>query len=371
MQSRSRAARLACASVAGVLLLASCGRSGAKGAPEAPAAPVTVARAERREVPVELRAIGNVEASSVVEIRARVGGTLEAVHFTEGAVVSKGKPLLTIDRRPFEVALARAQATLARDRVIAKNAREEVDRYGELVAKEYVTREQYDRSVAMAAAAEALVKADEADVDAARLGLGYCTIASPITGRAGDVLVRPGNLVKADSDDPLVVLRATKPVFVAFAIPEARLDEVRAHASAGPLAVEVAPPGATGPKHRGTLSFLDNAVSVTTGTIRLKATFPNEDDALWPGQFVDVVLRLAVDADALTIPAQAVQSGQQGDFVFVVKDDGTVESRPVRVARRYGDDAILAEGVKEGETVVTEGQLRLGPGAKVTVKGPS
>lgn len=351
--------------------LVACSRPGPAGPAAPPPAPVTVARAEKQGVPVELRAIGNVEASSVVEVRARVAGELERVQFEEGRIVAKGDPLFTLDRKPFEVALAQAEAKLARDQVLARNAREEVDRYAELVQKEYVTREQYDRSAAAAAAAEAQVRADEAEVERARLDLGYCTIVAPIAGRAGAVLLRPGNLVKASADEPLVVLRRTRPIFVSFAIPEGRLAEVRARSAAGSLEVAAYPRGVGSEPRVGVLSFVDNTVDGATGTIRLKGTFPNADDALWPGQFVDVVLRLAVESDAVTVPARAVQSGQQGEYVFVVRPDGTVESRPVRVTRRHGDAAVVGEGVAPGETVVTEGQLRLVPGSRVAVKEPS
>lgn len=364
--SPSRARAVAILGLA--LVAASCSNGKAVAPPAPPPAPVQVARAERKSVPVELRAIGNVEASAVVELRALVGGQLTSVHFTEGQRVEKGAPLFTIDPRPYQVALAEAEAKLARDRVLARNAREEVDRYGELVEKEYVTREQYDRSKAVAAAAEALEKGDEAAVERARLDLGYCSIVAPVNGRMGDFLVNVGNIVKANADEPLAVLRRTRPIFVSFTVPESRLPEIRRRSAGGALQVDVAPPGAGESSRQGTLSFVDNAVNVSSGTIRLKATFPNEDDALWPGQFVDVVLLLDTQADAVVVPARAVQNGQQGTFVFVVKDDATVDSRAVEVARNYGADAVIAKGLVPGDTVVTEGQLRLVSGSKVAVQ---
>ena len=356
--------------LSGLLVVVSCSRGGSAG-PSPPPAPVTVAAVEKKAVPVEIRAIGNVEATSVVEIRARVGGELKAVHFTEGRKVREGDLLFTIDPRPYEVALAEAEAKLVRDRVLAQNSREEVDRYGDLVQKEYVTREQYNRSVATAAAAEAWLKADEADVENARLQLGYCTITAPVSGRTGDLLVHAGNLVKANDDKPMLVLRRTRPVFVIFSVPERHLPEIRRRRAEGPLEVTVTPPGDGVEPRRGPLTFVDNTVNTATGTIELKATFPNEDDALWPGQFVDVVLTLATQPDAVVVPSQAVQNGQQGAYVFVVKEDSTVESRPVEVARTFGGDAVIAKGVTPGEKVVTEGQLRLVPGVKVAVKGAS
>ena len=352
-------------------LAGACSRGQTVGSAGPPPAPVTVAAVERKAVPLEIRAIGNVAATSVVEVRARVGGELTAVHFREGEIVREGNLLFTIDPRPHEAVLSAAEARLARDQVFARNAREEVERYVELVQKEYVTREQYDRSMATAAAADALLKSDEAAVRNARLDLGFCSIEAPITGRTGDLLVHPGNLIKANGDEPMVILRRTRPVFVIFSVPELHLPEIRRRQASGPLAVRAAPQAEAESARLGLLTFIDNSVNPGTGTIELKATFGNEDDALWPGQFVDVVLTLATQADAVVVPSRAVQSGQQGSFVFVVKEDSTVESRPVKVSRVSGPDAVIASGVSPGEKVVTEGQLRLVPGVRVVVKDAS
>ncbi len=348
-----------------------CSRGPSAGSAGPPPAPVVVAVVEQKAVPIEIHAIGNVVATSVVEVRARVGGELKAVHFREGDTVRKGELLFAIDPRPYEAALAAAEARLARDQALAKNAHDDVRRYGELIQKEYVTREQYDRSVAVAAAADAVLAVDAAAVRSARLDLGFCSIAAPIAGRAGSVLVHPGNLVEANGDDPMVILRRTRPVFVSFAVPEPSLPEIRRRRSVGPLAVRATPQGKEESAREGVLTFIDNSVSLATGTIELKATFANEDDALWPGQFVDVVLTLATEEDAVVVPSRAVQNGQQGSYVFVVKEDFTVESRPVEVSRTLGPDTVLTGGVIRGERVVTEGQLRLTPGVKVVVKAAS
>jgi multidrug efflux system membrane fusion protein len=370
-RSRSRLA-LSCilaAAVAGVPV--ACSGGGATAPRGFGPAPVTVASVEHKAIPVELHAIGDVEASSAVEVRAQVGGVLETVHFERGQAVRKGDPLLDIDPRPYGAALAEAEAVLARDRVLLKNAKQEVDRYAELVKKDYVTREQYDQIEANAAALESTIKADEAAVESARLQLGYCSIRSPIAGRAGDVLLHAGNVVKANSDNPLVVLLQTQPILVSFSVPEGNLDAIRRRAAEGAIQVEAHPTSGGADASRGTLTFIDNTVDKATGTILLKATFVNRDDALWPGEFVDVVLVLSTQSDAVVVPSQAVQRGQQGTFVFVVKEDSTVESRPVDVDREFGPDSVIASGLTPGETVVTEGQLRLVPGSKVEIKGAS
>ncbi|MEW5765761.1 MAG: efflux RND transporter periplasmic adaptor subunit, partial [Acidobacteriota bacterium] len=242
----------------------------------------------------------------------------------------------------------------------------ESKRYEELVAKDYVTRQQYDDAVAEARALAATVAADEAAVERAALDLQYCTIRSPMDARAGRLYVHEGNLVKANDDTGLVTLNRIVPVYAAFAIPEQRLGEVRRYAREGTLRVEART--SDGEARAGVLKFLDNAVNEATGTVLLKAEFPNADRALWPGQFVNVTLTLATRKGAVVVPARAVQPGQKGDYLYVVKDDGTVDMRTVRQGPRFGDEVVLEEGVAAGETVVTDGQLRLVPGAKVDVK---
>jgi len=304
-----------------------------------------------------------------VALKARVGGQVIRVGFQQGQDVRKGDLLFQIDPRPYQAALAQARAQLERDRAIARNAEDDVKRYTDLVKKDYVTREQYDSTRAAAAAAVATTKSDEAAVENAQLQLSYCTVAAPMSGRTGSVLVNPGNMVKGNDDNPLVVLNQVQPVYVSFSVPESSLAQIRQRLSPGEkLKVLAAASGNPSNTQTGELSFLNNAVDPGTGTILLKATFPNENEALWPGEYVDVVLTLATEAKAIVVPAQAVQTGQAGQYVWVVKNDLTVESRPVTLSRTQGPLAIVAKGLEEGERVVTDGQLRLAPGTKVQVR---
>jgi len=346
-----------------LLLLAACG---GEEAPPPAAVPVTVARAAVKDVPVEIRAIGTVEPVQTVLVRAQVGGELLSVHFREGEDVKKGQVLFTLDPRPYQAALRKAEADLQRDRALAASAEAEAKRYAGLVAKDYATRQQYDNAVAEAGAAAARVKADEAAVEQARLDLEYCTIRAPMDARTGRLMVHEGNLVKANDDVGLVVLNRVSPILAAFTVPERRLAEVRKYAEVGSLEVEAAPAG--GPPVVGSLTFFDNAVDEATGTVLLKAEFANADRALWPGQFVDVILTLSTRKGAVVVPSQAVQSGQKGDYLYLLKADGTVEMRNVKVGARFGNEIVVEEGVAEGETVVTDGQLRLVPGARAEVK---
>jgi multidrug efflux system membrane fusion protein len=331
---------------------------------------VTAARVERRDLPVEVTAIGHVEPYSTVSVKSQVNGTLESVAFKEGQDVHKGDLLFRIDPRPFDAALAQARANLARDRAQEKNASAEVGRYEGLVEKDYVTREQYDQVKANADALASTVKASEAAVENAALQLSWCTISSPIDGRTGGLLVHAGNVIKANDDKPLVVINQVQPVYVTFSTPEATLAEIRRRGGA-PLAVTVAPPGDAAHPKNGSLSFIDNAVDATTGTITLKATFANADEALWPGAYVNVTVVLRNEAGAVVVPSPAVQTGQNGSYVYVIKADSTVESREVGVERTQGALTVVARGLSPGEQVVTDGQLRLAPGARVEVKKPA
>ncbi|HXT50164.1 MAG TPA: efflux RND transporter periplasmic adaptor subunit [Thermoanaerobaculia bacterium] len=347
--------------------LLACGKADTAPPPRPPV-PVTVAEARRESAPLDLSAVGTVEAKSTVEVRSRVGGEVMRVHFDEGDEVRRGAVLFTIDPRPFQTTLAQAQARLARDRVLADNAARQAARYAELVAKDFVTKEQYDAAEAEARSQKANLAADEATVADARLQLSYATIHSPVDARAGALIVHAGNNVKAN-DDTLVVLHQMAPIDVRFPVPQQHLSEVRRRAAAGQLAVEVRDSG--GVSRTGSLTFVDNTIDSQNGTIQLKATVDNADRSLWPGELVNVALRLGVE-EAVVAPESAVQSGQQGDYVFVVKADQTVESRPVKVARNVGEDfVVIAEGLQGGETVVTDGQLRLVPGAKVAIKNSS
>jgi multidrug efflux system membrane fusion protein len=345
-----------------------CAKKDARGAAKE-SVPVSVGTAARQDVPLELRAIGHVEPSSTVSLKARVGGEVTKVGFKEGEDVTKGQLLFQIDSRPYEATLAQTRAQLERDRAMAEWSENEVKRFADLVQKDYITKEQYDTTRSNSAASLATVKADEAAVENARLQLSYCTVTAPISARAGSVLVYPGNQVKGNDDKPLVVLNQVQPVFVSFAVPESSLAAIRQHSRPGQrLAVAASPSGNPGGAQTGELTFWDNAVDMTTGTILLKATFSNRNEALWPGEYVDVVLTLATEAGAIVVPSEAVQTGQAGQYVYVVKNDLTVESRPVSVSRTHGPLAIVANGLKPGERVVTDGQLRLAPGSKVEIK---
>jgi multidrug efflux system membrane fusion protein len=353
---------------AAALTAAGCAKKDARGAVKE-SVPVTVGTAARQDVPLELRAIGHVEPSSTVSLKARVGGEVTKVGFKEGEDVTKGQLLFQIDSRPYEATLAQARAQLERDRAMAEWSENEVKRFADLVQKDYITKELYDTTRSNAAASLATVKADEAAVENARLQLSYCTVTAPISARAGSVLVYPGNQVKGNDDKPLVVLNQVQPVFVSFAVPESSLSAIRQHSRPGQrLAVSASPSGNPAGAQAGELTFLDNAVDMTTGTILLKATFSNHNEALWPGEYVDVVLTLATEAGAIVVPSEAVQTGQAGQYVYVVKNDLTVESRPVTVSRTHGALAIVANGLQAGERVVTDGQLRLAPGSKVEIK---
>jgi multidrug efflux system membrane fusion protein len=352
-----------------VLTATGCSKKDPSAAAPPEAAPVTVASVARQDVPLEVRAIGHVEPFTTVDVKARVGGQVTRVGFREGENVRKGDLLFQIDPRPYQAALAQARAQLERDRALARNAEEDVKRYTELVKKDYVTREQYDATRANAAAALASARANEAAVQNAQLQLSYCTVTAPVSARTGSVLVHPGNMVQASDEQPLVVLNQIQPILVTFSVPESSLAQIRERVRPGEkLKVVASPAGNAARSQDGELSFVDNAVNAGTGTILLKATFSNGDETLWPGEYVDVVLTLATEPQAITVPTQAVQTGQAGQYVWVVRKDLTVESRPVTVKRTQGPLAVVAKGLEAGEQVVTDGQLRLAPGARVEIR---
>jgi multidrug efflux system membrane fusion protein len=408
--------------------LAACSDGSAGTQPRAtapPPVPVGVATAERKMVPLQVTAVGTVQAYNTVGVKSQVAGQLVQVHFKEGQEVHRGDLLFTVDPRPLEAALRQTEANVAKDtaqlrqaeaalgqrqaevnqalanleRDVAQmeNARVQERRYGDLVKQELIAREQYDQirtnfsalqataqagraavenARASARAAEAMVdnaraaiRANEAMVDTARLQLAYTTIRAPMDGRTGNLLVQAGNVVKANEDNPLVVIAQTRPIYVSFSVPEQHLGAIQTYQGRGALKVEVTAQGAAARGIAGALTFLNNTVDPATGTIQLKATVPNADSALWPGQFVDVALTLTTQ-DATVVPAQAVQAGQRGSFVFVVKPDLTVESRVVKPGRRLANELVIQEGLKPGERVVTDGQLRLVPGARVEIRAP-
>jgi len=335
--------------------------------PPSPPVPVTLATAERQAVPFELSATGTVEPLQTVAVQPQVSGPIVRIAFTEGQDVQKGQVLFQIDPRPFQAALARAEAILERDRAQEANAKQEAGRYAELAEREYVTAQQYDQARTAAAAAAATLAGSEAAVSEARLNLQYATIRAPISGRTGSLRVREGNLVRSNEPAPLVTINQIRPILVRFAVPAANLSLIQKYRR-GELVVRAEPVGGGQPSE-GTLAFVDNAVDTTTGTILLKGTFPNTDGALWPGEFVNVRLRLYVDQDALTVPRRAVVSGQEGSYVFVVQRDSTAETRPVTVDRMAGELAVVSGKLEAGDRVVTDGQLRLRQGSKVQVKG--
>ena len=352
--------------VAGLLCALALAGCAEESAPPPPPVPVTVGVAERRAVPFELLATGSVEPLQAVAVQPQVSGPITRIAFREGQDVTRGQVLFQIDPRPFQAALARAEAILRRDRAQAANAEQEARRYAELAEQEYVTAQQHDQASTTAAAAAATLAASEAAVAEARLNLQYATIRAPIAGRTGSLRVREGNLVRAGDAQPLVRINQIRPILVRFAVPASNLPLVQQYRGEG-LVVRAEPVGG-GRASEGELTFVDNAVDTATGTILLKATFSNEDGALWPGAFVNVRLRLYVDENALTVPARAVVEGQQGSYVFVVQPDSSAATRPVRVDRTAGGLAIVSGELQPGERVVTDGQLRLRQGSKVQVK---
>jgi multidrug efflux system membrane fusion protein len=331
------------------------------------AVPVVVAAVVQKTVPVEIRAIGNVEAYSAVSAKPQVAGEVEQAYFKEGQDVKKGDLLFTLDSRPYQAALHQLEANLARDLAQLENARAQAERYTRLFQEGIVSKEQYDSFRTNADALAAAVLADKATIERAKIDLDYCAIRSPMDGRTGSLLVHPGNIVKAN-ETILVVINQITPIYVSFSVPEQDLAEIKQRMAAGSLPVEALIPDGELHPVPGTLTFVDNAVDNTTGTIRLKGTYANTEGRLWPGQFVNVVLKLTSRPNAIVVPSQAVQTGQSGPYVFVVKPDLTAESRPVTAGSTVGGETVIEKGLQPGETVVTDGQLRLAPGTKVEVK---
>src|SRR5262249_34608182 len=354
-----------------------------------PVVPVSVAAATQESVPTELRVVGTVEASAIVQVKSQIAGQLLTVGFTEGQNVAKDQVLFEVDPRPYQEALRQAEANVARDRAqigqleaaIARDAAQaqfnktDADRYAELLKAGVVSKSQSDQartsadvareseraSRASLESAKAALESDHAAVAAARLNLNYCKITAPLAGRTGTLLVPPGNLVKAN-DVPLVVIHQVSPIFVNFNVPEQHLAAVRRLSANRQLTVRVFPQDSPDRGATGTLSVIDNTVDTATGTIHLKGTFDNRDGLLWPGQFVTAVLTLDTTRGAPVVPAEAVQAGQQGQFVFVIKPDNKVEMRIVKVGRIFGKRSVIESGVAPGEEVVTDGHLRLFPG---------
>jgi multidrug efflux system membrane fusion protein len=333
-----------------------------------PAVPVTAGIIIQKAVPVQVRAIGNIEAYSTISVKSQIGGILTRVHFREGQDVNKGDLLFTIDPRPYEAAFKQAEANLAKDTAQLENARVEVNRYAELVKKGYVAQEQYDQIRTNADAFEATVNADKAMVENARLQLKYCYIYSPINGRTGNLIVNEGNLIKANADTSMVVINQVQPIYVTFSVPEQNLSEIKKYMLYGKVKVQAFITKGEDNPEEGILNFVDNTVDVATGTIKLKATFVNKGKRLWPGQFVDVVMTLTTQPNAIVVPSQSIQTGQKGQYVFIIKNDLTVEDRPIIVGRTLDSETVIEKGLQSGEKVVTDGQLRLVPGARIQIK---
>ena len=335
-----------------------------------PAVPVSTATVDRKSMPMSISVIGTAEAYSNVAVHAQITGELTSVDFKEGGDVQKGEIIFTLDYRPLEAALQQAEANLTRDMAQAANARSSAGRYEDLQTRGIATSEQADQSRTTAEALDATVLADRAAVANAKVQLQYATIMAPLSGRTGALMVHEGNLVRANDTTPLVVINQISPIYVSFGLPEGQLPDLKRYMAGGTVAVEAAAPGET-EMSRGRITFIDNAVDPTTGQIKVKASFPNEDRRLWPGQFVNVTLTLTVEPDAIVVPTAAVQSGQQGTYVFVLKADKTVELRTIAVEREAAESTIVQNGLTGGEIVVTDGQLRLAAGSRVTVKsGP-
>jgi membrane fusion protein, multidrug efflux system len=366
---------MACATTCRTLLaLVGCGLltscSGSKAAPPSiTAVPILAATVEQKDVPLQVKAIGAVEAYSNVSVKTQITGELTGVHFKEGQDVSKGQLLFTLDKRPFEAALKQAQGMLAKDQAQAANARAQAKRYESLNKAGVVSKEEYEQMQSNADALDAAVLADQAAVDNARVQVVYCTIYSPIDGRTGRLLIHQGNMIKANDTPFLVSINQVQPIYATFTVPEQNLADIKRYSSQGKLRVQAFIPDDTRGPAAGWLSFIDNTVDQATGTIKLKGEFANTDRRLWPGQFVDVVLTLAQQPKAVVVPSQAIQNGQTGQFVFVIKADMTVEARPVTLDRSTDGQAVISKGLAAGEQVVTDGQLRLVPGVtKVELK---
>lgn len=344
--------------------------SGAEGTGQASpeAVPVTTAQVVRRDVPIELRAIGSVTPFATVAVKSQVEGQLAALRFEEGRRVKRGDLLFLIDPKPFEAAVREAEAKLAKDRAEAANAATEAGRLARLVKEGIVSTDEYEQAATRAAASAAAATADEAALETMRIRLRYSSIRSPIDGRIGRILVHAGNVVK-ENETTLAVINQLQPVQVEFSVPQSDLPAIRRSLAAGALPVTVSVPGdAAGRPVTADLRFIDNTVDTTTGTVLLKALFANRGEELWPGQFVNVTVRLALQRDALLVPARAVQTGQGGRYVYVVTPEHTVESRPVQVGATVAEDVVVIDGLAAGEEVVADGALRLAPGMRVDVK---
>ncbi len=351
-----------------LLALAGCNKKAAPamGAGGRPPTPVTVAYAISKDVPVYIKEIGKCAAVEVVTIEPQVGGQVTDKYFEDGTDLKKGQPLYTIDIRPFKAAVDQANATLLKDQAAAEGAQAFAKRQQQVFQQRSISENDYDQARFAAKSALALVEGDKAAVSAAELNLQYCSITSPIDGRAGQHQVDVGNIVKANEGSMLVIQRMD-PIYVDFTIPEKSLSQVRSHMAAGTLKTIATIPDQSGEGREGDLTFLDNSVQDGSGTVKLRATIPNTDRRFWPGQFVDVTLVLKVNKGAVLIPTAATQISQQGPFVFVVRKDSTAELRPVKPGQRQGEMVVVEDGLSAGDAVVTEGQMLIFPNGPVKV----
>jgi len=359
--------RLKSACIAAIALLAACSQ---KDPPRQPSVPVSITTVKRTTVPYIVTANGVAEPMQTVAIEAQVNGILQRVNFAEGQEVGVGQVLFQIDPRPYQAVLNQVRAQLTRDEAIAANTRRDATRYAALVKEGYVTSSQADQAESNAVSAAATVEADRANVQKAALDVANTTIRAPIAGKTGSLLVRQGNLVKANSEPPLVVINQIRPILVRFSVPQSQFTDIqRYYRSGNALLVRAKPSEGTSVPVDGTLAFVDNNVDTTTGTVMLKARFNNPEGAIWPGQYMNIALQLYVDPNALTLPAPAVLTGQQGTYVYTVDTAGKAVQTPVQVSRTVDSVAVIATGLREGERVIVDGQSRLLPGSKVAIKG--
>jgi membrane fusion protein, multidrug efflux system len=334
----------------------------------APAVPVLIAPAAHKPMPVRVDAIGTVQPIATVAVKSRVDGEIAEVKISDGQAVKAGDVLFVLDTRAAEAQLKQAEATLVKDRAQLENAKRDVGRYKPLTEKEFVSRQQLDTAQTNVASLEATVLADQAIIDTFKVQLTYYTIRSPLDGRVGTIALKTGNAVKAQDTISLVTINQIKPIYVSYAVPQRELPGIRAAVGAGTVPVQASVPGDLGTPINGKIFFFDNQIDPTTGTISLKAIFDNADERLWPGEFVNVSSTLRVETDAVTVPSSAVQVGQNGSYVFVVKQDNTVEMRPVTVNRTVGNESVISKGLNADERVVTDGQLRLTNGSRVEIR---
>ena len=352
-----------------ILLLSSCTKKDQGPAAGRPPAPVVVAAVEQRDVPLQIKAIGNVEAYQTVQIRSQVNGQIQKIFFVEGEDVREGQKLFELDKRPFQADLDKATAQMKHDEAQAENSRIQAERYTGLEKQGIVSHEQAGQLSAQARADASAVDADKAAIEAARVQLQYTDILAPIDARAGALMINLGNLVKANDTPYLVQLNQVTPIYVTFFVPEANLDTVRQRFLSGQLKVLAYPKGQPKGPSEGRLTFIDNGVDTTTGMFKLKATFRNKERRLWPGQFVDVALELSMQKNAVLVPTKAIQTGQQGEYVYVIRADSTAESRPVKTVGVYDNLTVISDGLSAGEQVIVNGQLRVAPNAKVVIQG--